>query len=48
MEAVLAILSPDQIDLVIAAYGTVAEWYTQVADIITPQTTSVVIEDMPF
>lgn len=45
MEAVTNLLTPDQIDAILAVYGTVADWYSQVANYVTTQA-NIVIEDL--
>lgn len=46
MESIISILSPEQVDTILAVYGTVTEWYVQAVDFITTQASNIVIEDM--
>ena len=45
MEAITDLLTPEQIDTIVAAYGTVAEWCTQVGQYISTQA-NIIVEDM--
>ena len=45
MEAITALLTPEQLDAIIAAYGTVAEWYSQCSEYICAQA-GIIVEDL--
>ncbi|MEL7160621.1 MAG: hypothetical protein AAFN92_07670 [Bacteroidota bacterium] len=46
MDAAIALLNPEVIDFIITTYGSLAEWYAQSGSPLTPQTNSIVIDDL--
>ena len=40
------LLTPEQLDIILAAYDTVAEWYHAAAEYVSVQYNSVVTEDV--
>ena len=46
METVMDLLTPEQLDIILAAYDTVAEWYHAAAEYVSLQYNNVVIEDL--
>ncbi|MEO0731637.1 MAG: hypothetical protein AAFZ52_02300 [Bacteroidota bacterium] len=47
MDAAIALLNnPEVIDFILSTYGSIAEWYAQGGASSTPQTHSIVIDDV--
>lgn len=46
MDAIVNLLTPEQVDAILAAYDSVAAWYAQAADYISTTANSLVIEDV--
>lgn len=46
MDLIQDLLTPEQIDAIVAVYGTVANWFATATDYLHTQISSVVSEDM--
>ena len=46
METIMDLLTPEQLDIILAAYDTVAEWYHTAAEYVSVQYNSIVNEDV--
>jgi|GEM_PF-2734699 hypothetical protein len=48
MDDILDLLSADQLDAIIATYGTVSNWLAQVGDYLSEALNSIITDDIMF